>query len=84
MESLEMTYCKLFGGRRGSKVGKLELSGSKRIDCGWLLATGILEPTRGYPVSHCTASRSVINLRARRSLMIHWGSGSKPPRNEPR
>ncbi|XP_003378201.1 hypothetical protein Tsp_02429 [Trichinella spiralis] len=27
--------------------------------------------------------RSVIDPRACRSLMIRWGSGSKPPRNEP-
>ncbi|KRY40048.1 hypothetical protein T01_10735 [Trichinella spiralis] len=27
--------------------------------------------------------RLVIDPRARRSLMVRWGSGSKPPRNKP-
>ncbi|KRZ01155.1 hypothetical protein T11_4453 [Trichinella zimbabwensis] len=39
MESLEITYCKSFGGRRGSKGGtvqrKIELRGSKRVDRGY-------------------------------------------------
>ncbi|KRZ73831.1 hypothetical protein T10_10586 [Trichinella papuae] len=39
MESLEITYCKSFGGRRGSKgetvQRKIELSGSKRVDRGY-------------------------------------------------
>ncbi|KRZ03158.1 hypothetical protein T11_16597 [Trichinella zimbabwensis] len=53
-------------------------------DRGWLLATSPHDPTRRYPFSRCTAGRSVIHPRARRTLMICWGSGSKPTRNEPR
>ncbi|KRX36198.1 hypothetical protein T05_1430 [Trichinella murrelli] len=52
-------------------------------DSGWLLATDPHDPTRRYLVSHCLAGRSVIDPRARRSLMIHCGSGSKPLRNVP-
>ncbi|KRZ83815.1 PiggyBac transposable element-derived protein 4 [Trichinella sp. T8] len=38
---------------------------------------------RALLISHCSAGRSVIDPRARRSLMIGWGSGSKPLCNEP-
>ncbi|XP_003368990.1 conserved hypothetical protein, partial [Trichinella spiralis] len=50
---------------------------------GWLLATDLHDRTRRYPISHCTACRLVIDPRARRSLMVRWGIGSKPPRNKP-
>ncbi|KRX71876.1 hypothetical protein T06_10771 [Trichinella sp. T6] len=52
-------------------------------DSGWLLATDPHDLTRRYLISHCLAGRSVIDPRARRSLMIHCGSGSKPLRNVP-
>ncbi|XP_003367289.1 conserved hypothetical protein, partial [Trichinella spiralis] len=50
---------------------------------GWLMATDLHDRTRRYPISHCTACRLVIDPRARRSLMVRWGIGSKPPRNKP-
>ncbi|KRZ67336.1 hypothetical protein T10_10959 [Trichinella papuae] len=53
-------------------------------DRGWLLATSPHDPTRRYPFSRCTAGRSVIHPRARRTLMIRWGSGSKPTLDPPR
>ncbi|KRZ65677.1 hypothetical protein T10_255 [Trichinella papuae] len=52
-------------------------------DRGWLLATDPHDPTSRYLISRCSAGRSVIDQRARRSLVIRWGSGSKPPRNKP-
>ncbi|KRZ02330.1 hypothetical protein T11_17578 [Trichinella zimbabwensis] len=52
-------------------------------DRGWLLLTDPHDPTSRYLISRCSAGRSVIDQRARRSLMIRWGSGSKPPRNKP-
>ncbi|KRZ52295.1 hypothetical protein T02_11308 [Trichinella nativa] len=56
------------------------------------VASGPHNPTSWYLISRCSAGRSVIpctagrsvtDPRARRSLMIRWGSGSKPPRNKP-
>ncbi|KRX13808.1 hypothetical protein T07_1172 [Trichinella nelsoni] len=47
-------------------------------DSGWLLATGPHDPTRRYLISHCSAGRSVIDPRARRSLMIGWAADQSP------
>ncbi|KRZ54912.1 hypothetical protein T02_6755 [Trichinella nativa] len=53
---------------RGNKTSHpAQFKDSAGEDSGWLLATDPHDPTR----------------RACLSLMIRWGSGSKPPRNEP-
>ncbi|KRX77259.1 hypothetical protein T06_7136 [Trichinella sp. T6] len=47
-------------------------------DRGWLLATDLHDPTSRCSITDCSAGRSVIESRARWSLMFRWGSGSKP------
>ncbi|KRZ08891.1 hypothetical protein T11_18382 [Trichinella zimbabwensis] len=73
-------------------TGPAEFKDAAGQDRGWLLATVPHDPTSRHLISRCSAGRSVIpcaacrsviDQRVRRSLVIRWGSGSKPPRNKP-
>ncbi|KRX24137.1 hypothetical protein T07_2679 [Trichinella nelsoni] len=61
---------------RVSEVWYCRLATDSHNPTGWYL---ISRCSAGRSVIPCTAGRSVIDPRARRSLMIRWGSGSKPP-----
>ncbi|KRY07118.1 hypothetical protein T12_11789 [Trichinella patagoniensis] len=83
----EVWYCRL--SRRRAAAIKPPIPPTSKTPP---VAFGPHNPTSWYLISRCSAGRSVIpctvgrsvtDPRARRSLMIRWGSGSKPPRNKP-
>ncbi|KRY98574.1 hypothetical protein T4B_11300 [Trichinella pseudospiralis] len=73
---------------RGNKTShSSQLKDAAGEDRGWLLATDLHNQTSWYSINRCSAGRSVIpcttchsviDPRVRWSLMIRWGSGSKP------